>query len=161
MLPTKQVGTSERQEPVRSKRTNTFSPKARNPILQEHIEVEPPKARLSTTQTWRPSRLLETQNSRRDLLPSEASPPRRRSVQPSTLFQPASDPTPPRPRLTLERPTQAGWLLQYSFALPFRDPTLAEKPEHRLLQPAHFTEAVVRRNQAQLNRLRQQTVTYT
>jgi len=52
MLPTKQVGTSERQEPVRSKRTNTFSPKARNPILQEHIEVEPPKARLSTTQTW-------------------------------------------------------------------------------------------------------------
>lgn len=161
MLPTKQVYTSERKEPTRSKRRATFSPQATNPILQEHIEAEPLKLRLSTTQTWRPSSLLDTLNSRRDFLPAESSPPRRRSVQPSTIFQPASEPTPPRPRLILERPTQAGWLLQYNFALPFREQTVAEKPGQRLLQPVHFAEGVVRRNQAQLNRLRQQTVTYT
>jgi hypothetical protein len=157
----RQVNTIERKEPVRGKRTATFSPRTSNPILQEHIEVEPPKLRISTTQTWRPSTTLHTLNSRRDFLPSEASPPRHRSVQSSTIFQPPSEAAPSRQRLTLERPAQAGWLLQYTFALPYREEAVAEKPEQRLLRPAHFAEGLIRKNQAQLNRLRQQTVTYT
>lgn len=142
-------------EQGRGRRKATFSPSSTNPILQEHIEVEPPKVRA----TWRPSELLSALNSRRDAV--DSSPPRRRSQQPSSIFQPATEPTPVRHRACLERPTQAGWLLQYTYALPFRDQGVTDKPCQRLLQPADFASSVVRRNQAQLNRLRQQTVTYT
>ena len=123
--------------------------------------MDQPRLRLSTTQTWKPSSETMALNSKREFLPSETAPVRRKSLQPkSTVFAEDQPQQLVKPRLTLERPAQAGKLLQYKYAIPFRSEAVTEKPLARLLKPSDFTEVRVRNNLALLYRIRQNTGNY-
>ena len=66
-----------------------------------------------------------------------------------------------KPRLTLERPPQAGSLLQYKFAPDFRNDGVSSKPEAQLLAPKDYQDFHVHRNQVELYKIRRNQSTLT
>lgn len=141
-------------EPAHRKASG-IQPPLRNPITLEGVPEETEKKRPCTTSNWRPSSVSETLNNRRYMMPSEHNPGKHRSGMQSDIFGLSSQDSPEvKPRLTLERPSQAGNLLQYKFAPNFKNDGVSAKPETQLLTQEHYQDFKVHQNQAELYKIR-------
>lgn len=165
--PRKVVEPRESQEALPSRKAPGLAPPPRNPITQEDVPLESVPTRPSTTLSWRPSEASEALNNKRYFMPSESHPGKQRyapgsNTQKSDIFglneQPEAE---AKQRLTLERPPQAGSLLQYKFAPDFRNDGVSAKPEAQLLAPKDYQDFHVHRNKVELYKIRRNQSTLT
>ena len=118
-----------------SRRNQLLSNDSRNPILQQETCFEPAPVRPRTTQDWRPSPVTEYTNERKCMLPSElglAKPELYQRRNQSSVFDEEAEELPHPTKRIISRPSEAPSVLQYKYALPYRDQTVSDKPQHML-----------------------------
>jgi hypothetical protein len=153
-VPQKEAKRSPPPEPV-SRKASGLAPPSRNPITLEGVPEEAAKTRPSTTLSWRPSSVSESLNNRKYMMPSEQNPGKQRNTMQSDIFGlTPQEEAEAKPRLTLERPSQAGNLLKYKFAPSFKNDGVSSKPEAQLLTPQDYQDFKVHHNQVELYKIR-------
>lgn len=145
-------------EQYSSKKKQVLAPAAHNPILQDdaRFEPEPPRARLS--QDWRPSVQTEVANQRKHLLPSQIGISVQQSHyskrNQSSVFGGEEAETP----ATYGKRNVAGPhehthdLLQYKYALPYRDNEVSAKPSEVLMRTEDVKQAAANLGMAEVYR---------
>lgn len=160
VVPRKEVKNSPPQEPV-SRKASGLAPPTRNPITLEGVPEEAARTRPSTTLSWRPSSVSEALNNRKYMMSSEQNPGKQRNTTRSDIFGLApQEEAEAKPRLTLERPSQAGNLLQYKFAPSFKNDGVSAKPETQLLTAQDYQDFKVHRNQVELSKIKRNQSTF-
>ena len=131
---------TDREKVSRRKHLQTNDP--RNPILQQETCFEPAPIRPRNNQDWRPSPETEYSNERRFMLPSElgvAKPELYQRRNQSSLFKEEAEELPHPTKRIIPRPSEAPSVLQYKYALPYRDQTVSDKPQHMLPDSARVS----------------------
>lgn len=160
VIPRKEVKISPPREAV-SRKASGLAPPSRNPITLEGVPEDPARTRPSTTLSWRPSTVSEALNNRKYMMPSEQNPGKQRNTMQSDIFGLApQEEAEAKPRLTFERPSQAGNLLQYKFAPNFKNDGVSAKPEAQLLTPQDYQDFKVHHNQVELYKIRRNQSTF-
>lgn len=113
---------------------------SRDPISQADPSYEPDPVRPRSTQDWKPSPLTEFENQRKCLLPSELGLHQRPGFyekrNKSSVFDEEED-RKMYPKRRIEDPeAEVPGLLQYKYALPYRDQAVSQKPQS--LRPPRY-----------------------
>ena len=122
-----------------SKKKLVLAPSTHNPILQDDAKFEPEPPRARITQDWRPSMQTEVANQKRHLLPSQIGIAAKQSHyakrNQSSLFTEEEPAAPQTGKRSMGRqPEQTQDLLQYKYALPYRNTEVSAKPSEILMK---------------------------
>lgn len=148
---------SQAEEQYFSKKKQVSAQPVHNPILQDDAKFEPgpPKPRMS--QDWRPSVQTEVANQRKHLLPSQIGIAAKQSHyskrNQSSVFT-SDDVSAPTPgKRSVAGPTeQTHDLLQYKYALPYRDTEVSAKPSEVLMKSDDVKQAAANLGMAEVYR---------
>lgn len=148
---------SETFEPTVSLKKAAYQPPERNPITQdsEALQASQPKIRGRGQPATSLGQILT-----QDSTPIEENSQRASlygSKNKSNIFEKSGgyeEPEKPRKKATMNRPDSAGSLLQYNYALQFRDSGVANKPSENRVEKEALQQTKVTRGMAEVFKMK-------